>query len=47
MSEQLVRQQIGTDETDQQIFNDSKGDSYENNNRQRCSGLLRGRQRVQ
>ena len=45
MSEQLVHQQIETDETDQQIFNDSKGERYENN-RQRCSGFLRRRQRV-
>lgn len=46
MSEQLVHQQIGTDKTDQQKFYDQKGERYENN-RQRCSGLLRGRQRVQ
>ena len=46
MSEQLVHQQIETDETDQQFFNDSKGERYENI-RQRCSDLLRGRQRVQ
>ncbi len=39
MSEQLVHQQIGTDETDQQNLNDSKGERDENN-RQRCSGVL-------
>jgi hypothetical protein len=38
MSEQLVQQRIETDETEQQIFNDNKGERYENN-RQRCSGL--------
>lgn len=46
MSEQPVYQQIETDETDQQNNYDSKGERYENN-RQRCSDLLRGRQRVQ
>lgn len=39
MSEQLVHQQIGKDETDQQNYNYQKGDCYENN-RQNCSGLL-------
>ena len=45
MSEQLVYQQIGKDETDQQKYNDQKGESYENN-RQRCSGFLRRRKRI-
>ena len=45
MSEQLVHQQIETDETDQQSYNDSKGERYENN-RQCCSDLLRRRQRI-
>ena len=45
MSEQPVCQQIGTDKTDKQNYNDQKGEKYENN-RQRCSGFLRGRQRV-
>ena len=43
MSEQPVHHQIGTDETDQQNFTNQKGERYENN-RQCCSGLLRGRQ---
>ena len=46
MPEQSAHQQIGIDKTDQQNYNDQKGEKYEYN-RQRCSGLLRGRQRVQ
>lgn len=45
MSEQPVYQQIETDETDQQNNYDSKGERNENN-RQRCSGFLRRRQRI-
>lgn len=46
MSEQSVLQQIEKDETEQQNYNNQKGERYEYN-RQRCSGLLRRRQRVQ
>lgn len=45
MSEQSAHQQICIDEKEQQNYNHQKGEKYEYN-RQRCSGLLRSRQRV-
>ena len=40
MSEQFAHQQIVKDETEQQNYNDQKGERYEYNG-QRCSGFLR------